>query len=88
MLWGFIFCCVECTLVTVGHELDIDVYTECSDNCDMYQLIIGVARFIDASIYRDTFPAIRIAILVFTIAIFFFVNILFFVYLFSTMIFI
>ena len=33
---------------------------------------LGVARFIDASIYRDTFPAIRIAILFFTIAIFFF----------------
>ena len=35
---------------------------------------LGVARFIDASIYRDTFPAIRIAILFFTIAIFFFFN--------------
>ena len=33
---------------------------------------LGVARFIDASIYRDTFPAIRIAILFFTITIFFF----------------
>ena len=33
---------------------------------------LGVARLIDASIYRDTFPAIRIAILFFTIAIFFF----------------
>ena len=32
---------------------------------------VGVARFIDASIYRDTFPAIRIAIFFFTIAIFF-----------------
>ena len=32
---------------------------------------LGVARFIDASIYRDTFPAIRIAILFFTIAILF-----------------
>ena len=30
---------------------------------------VGVARFIDASIYRDTFPAIRIAILLFLIAI-------------------
>ena len=30
-----------------------------------------MARFIDASIYRDTFPAIRIAILFLTIAIFF-----------------
>ena len=35
-------------------------------------LNVGVARFIDASIYRNTFPAIRIAILFFTIAIFFF----------------
>ena len=34
--------------------------------------IVGVARFIDASIYRDTFPAIRIAILFFIITIFFF----------------
>ena len=33
---------------------------------------VGVARFIDASIYRDTFPAICIAILFFTITIFFF----------------
>ena len=33
---------------------------------------VGVARFIDASIYHDTFPAIRIVILFFTIAIFFF----------------
>ena len=33
---------------------------------------LGVARFIDASIYRDTFLAIRIAILFFLIAIFFF----------------
>ena len=32
---------------------------------------VGVARFIDASIYRDTFPAIHIAILFFTIVIFF-----------------
>ena len=39
---------------------------------DNYYLILGVARFIDASIYHDTFPAIRIAILFFTIAIFFF----------------
>ena len=30
-----------------------------------------MARFIDESIYRDTFPAIRIAILFFTIAIVF-----------------
>ena len=30
-----------------------------------YSKILGVARFIDASIYRDTFPAIRIAILFF-----------------------
>ena len=30
-----------------------------------------MARFIDASIYRNTFPAIRIAILFFTIAILF-----------------
>ena len=37
-----------------------------------YRVILGVARFIDASIYRDTFPAIRIAILFFTIAIFIF----------------
>ena len=36
------------------------------------QYIGGVARFIDASIYRDTFTAIRIAILFFTITIFFF----------------
>ena len=35
---------------------------------------VGVARFIDASIYHDTFPAIHIAILFFTIAIFFFFN--------------
>ena len=35
-----------------------------------YQLL-GVVRFTDASIYRDTFPTIRIAILYFTIAIFF-----------------
>ena len=33
---------------------------------------LGVARFIDASIYRDTFPAKRIAILFLTIAILFF----------------
>ena len=26
------------------------------------RLLLGVARFIDASIYRDTFPAIRIVI--------------------------
>ena len=32
---------------------------------------VGVARFVDASIYRDTFPAIRIAILFFIITIFF-----------------
>ena len=32
---------------------------------------VGVARFIEASIYRDTFPAIRIAILLFTITILF-----------------
>ena len=38
---------------------------------------IGVARFIDASIYRDTFPAISIAILFFTITIFFSFQILF-----------
>ena len=37
-----------------------------------YVNAVGVARFIDASIYRDTFPAIRIAILFFTIKIFFF----------------
>ena len=36
--------------------------------------LLGVAWFIDASIYRDTFPAIRIAILFFTIKIFFFHN--------------
>ena len=36
-----------------------------------YQLL-GVVRFTDASIYRDAFPTIRIAILYFTIAIFFF----------------
>ena len=35
------------------------------------QQIDGVARFIDASIYRNTFPAIRIAILFFTIKILF-----------------
>ena len=34
---------------------------------------LGVARFIDASIYRDAFPAIRIAILFFTITIFIFI---------------
>ena len=34
--------------------------------------ILGVARFIDASIYRDPFPAIRNAILFFAITIFFF----------------
>ena len=33
---------------------------------------LGVARFIDATIYRDTFSMIRIAILFFTIVIFFF----------------
>ena len=42
---------------------------------------VGVARFIDASIYRDTFTAIRIAILFFIITIFFFY--IFFVQLFS-----
>ena len=40
-------------------------------NACQRELAVGVARFIDASIYRDTFPAIRIAILFFTIAIFF-----------------
>ena len=35
-------------------------------------LSLWVARFIDASIYRDIFPAIRIAILFFIIAIFLF----------------
>ena len=35
---------------------------------------IGVARFIDASIYRDTFPTIRIEILFVMIMIFFFYN--------------
>ena len=45
----------------------------CWDRSRVRQLcILGVARFFDASIYRDTFPAIRIAILLFTIAIFFF----------------
>ena len=38
--------------------------------------VLGVARSIDASIYRDTFPAIRIAILSFIIAIFFFLFII------------
>ena len=33
--------------------------------------IVGVARHVDASIYRDTFPAIRIAILFFTTRFFF-----------------
>ena len=33
---------------------------------------VGVARFVDASIYRDTFPAIRIAILFFIFTILFF----------------
>ena len=36
-----------------------------------YNFVVGVARFIDASIYRDTVPAIRIAILLFLITIFF-----------------
>ena len=40
---------------------------------------VGVARFIDASIYHDTFPAIHIAILFFTITNFF---VYFFVYFF------
>ena len=35
---------------------------------------LGVARFTDASIYHDTFPAIRIAILLFIITFFFFVK--------------
>ena len=39
---------------------------------------LGVARFIDVSIYRDTFPAIRIAILFFTIAIFIIILLLLF----------
>ena len=39
---------------------------------------VGVARFIDASIYRDTIPVIRIAILFLTIAIFLFIFIFFF----------
>ena len=39
---------------------------------------VGVARFIDASIYRNTFPAIRIAILFFTIAIFILFFLIFF----------
>ena len=30
-----------------------------------FLLLLGVARLIDASIYRDIFPAIRIAIFVF-----------------------
>ena len=34
--------------------------------------LVGVARFIDASIYRDTFPATRIVVLFFRITIFFF----------------
>ena len=38
----------------------------------MLQQRVGVARFFDASICRDTFAAIRIAILFFTIGIFFF----------------
>ena len=42
-----------------------------ADTCEIIcTLYVGVARFIDASIYRDTFPVIRIAILFFTIAIF------------------
>ena len=36
------------------------------------QSLIGAARFIDASIYRDTFPVICTAILFFIITIFFF----------------
>ena len=35
---------------------------------------LGVARFIDASIYRDTFPTIRIAVLFVIIPIFFFLS--------------
>ena len=46
--------------------------------CDRGGYIVGVARFIDASIYRDTFSAIRIAILFFTITIFFFLIFFFF----------
>ena len=41
-------------------------------------LQLGLARFIDASIYRDTFPAICIAILFFTITIVLFFLIIFF----------
>ena len=41
-----------------------------SDRPSQFGSPLGVARFIDASIYRDTFLAIRIAILFFTITIF------------------
>ena len=41
------------------------------DHTPKAQCGIGVARFTDASIYRDTFPAIRIAILFFIITMFF-----------------
>ena len=47
-------------------------YTDYKRRAYNHSPALGVARFIDASIYRDTFPAIRIAILFFTIAIFFF----------------
>ena len=44
--------------------------------------LLGVARFIDASIYRDTFPTIRIAILFFTIAILLFFYYFYFLFFF------
>ena len=40
-------------------------------NCEINIRGGTIHRFIDASIYRDTFPAIRIAILFFIITIFF-----------------
>ena len=43
-----------------------------SSTANTINTTLGVARFIDASIYRDTFPAIHIAILFFTIVIFLF----------------
>ena len=48
-----------------------------------FLLLLGVARLIDASIYRDTFPAIRIAIFFFPTAIYFLFSYFFFPQLFS-----
>ena len=72
------------------YELECFVYPRATNEGDITPLYtgptrirlklqaVGVARFIDASIYRDTFPAIRIAILFFTIVFFIFIFFYFF----------